>query len=155
MERREFIALIGMAAAAIPQHAAAEPHVPDSTAGRLAGTWGFDSALSTRKDGTVFERWGSSPKGIMMFDRAGNYAQIIIGSESRVFGAKTFCAFGTYTVDEVKKVLLTNIASSSNAKLTGTVQHRDILELTADQMRYSNPLTLIGATAEVTWKRIS
>jgi hypothetical protein len=155
MERREFIALIGMAAAAIPQHAAAEPHAPDSTAGRLAGTWGFDSALSTRKDGTVFERWGSSPKGIMMFDRAGNYAQIIIGSESRVFGAKTFCAFGTYTVDEVKKVLLTNIASSSNAKLTGTVQHRDILELTADEMKYSNPVTLIGATAEVLWKRIA
>ena len=38
-----------------------------------------------------------------MFDRAGNYAQIIVGSESRVFGAKTFCAFGTYTVDEAKK----------------------------------------------------
>jgi hypothetical protein len=155
MERREFIALIGMAAAAIPQHAAAEPIAPDSMAGRLAGTWGFDSALSTRKDGSTFERWGASPTGIMMFDRAGNYAQIIIGSESRVFGAKTFCAFGTYTVDEAKKVLLNNITSSSNAKLIGTVQHRDILLLTADQMRYSNPLTSIGATAEVLWKRIA
>jgi hypothetical protein len=91
----------------------------------------------------------------MMFDRAGNYAQIIIGSESRVFGAKTFCAFGTYTVDEAKKVLLTNITSSSNAKLIGTVQHRDILLLTAGQMRYSNPLTFVGATAEVLWKRIA
>jgi hypothetical protein len=155
MQRREFIALIGMAAAAIPQHAAAEPHAPDSMAGRLTGTWGFDSALNKRKDGTIFERWGSSPKGIMMFDRAGNYAQIIIGSESRIFGAKTFCAFGTYTVDEATQTLLTNITSSSNAKLTGTVQHRDLLELTADQMRYSNSLTLIGATAEVTWKRIA
>jgi hypothetical protein len=155
MERREFIALIGMAAAAIPQHASAEPIAPDSMAGRLAGTWGFDSALSTRKDGSTFERWGASPKGIMMFDRAGNYAQIIIGSESRVFGAKTFCAFGTYTVDETKRVLLTHIISSSNAKLTDTVQHRDILELTPEQMRYSNPQTMIGATAEVLWKRIS
>jgi hypothetical protein len=155
MQRREFIALIGMAAAAIPQHAAAEPHAPDSMAGRLTGTWGFDSALNKRKDGTIFERWGSSPKGIMMFDRAGNYAQIIIGSESRIFGAKTFCAFGTYTVDEATQTLLTNITSSSNAKLTGTVQHRDLLELTADQMRYSNPQTMIGATAEVLWKRIA
>ena len=102
-------------------------------AGRLAGTWGFVSALSTRKDGSTFERWGASPTGIFMFDRAGNYAQIIIGSESRVFGAKTFCAFGTYTVDEAKKALLTNIASSSTAKLIGTVQHRDILLLTADR----------------------
>jgi hypothetical protein len=155
MERREFIALIGMAAAAIPQQAAAEPYAPDSMAGRLAGTWDFESALSTRKDGSTFERWGASPKGIMMFDRAGNYAQIIIGSESRVFGAKTFCAFGTYTVDEATKVLLTNITSSSNAKLIGAVQRRDILLLTADQMRYSNPLTSIGATAEVLWKRLA
>jgi hypothetical protein len=155
MQRRDFIALIGLAAAAIPQHAVAEPHAPDSTAGRLAGTWGFDSALNKRKDGTIFERWGSSPKGILMFDRAGNYAQIIIGSESRIFGAKTFCAFGTYTVDEAKHALLTKIISSSNAKLMDTVQHRDILELTADQMRYSNQATLIGATAEVTWKRIT
>jgi hypothetical protein len=89
-----------------------------------------------------------------MFDRGGNYSQIIIGSESRVFGAKTFCAFGTYTVDEAKKLLITSIASCSAAKLNGTVQHREIISLTPNEMKYSNPLTATGTVAEVVWKRI-
>jgi len=156
MERREFIALLGMAAAAMPGGAQAEPaHAPDSIASRLVGTWSFASSVNTRKDGSAFDRWGANPSGIFMFDRAGNYAQIIVGSESRVFGAKTFCAFGGYSVDETKKLLITRITACSSAKLTGTSQYRDILTLSADEFRYSNPLTSLGAVAEVLWKRIA
>jgi hypothetical protein len=156
VERREFIALIGMAAAAMPQRAVAAPGEPaGSVAGRLVGTWGFSSSVNTRRDGSTFDRWGTNPKGIFMFDRAGHYAQIIIGSESRMFGAKTFCAFGTYSVDEAGKLLVTRIESCSAARLTGTVQNRDILLLTASEMKYANPRTSIGASAEVLWKRIA
>src|SRR4051795_11754109 len=106
MERREFIALIGMAAAAMPSRVDAEPGPPPGLfAGGLVGTWSFASSVNTRKDGTTFDRWGTDPRGIFMFDRGGNYAQIIVGSESKVFGAKTFCAFGTYSVDDAKKLL--------------------------------------------------
>ena len=88
MERREFIALIGMAAAAMPSRASAEPiNQTDSTSGRLVGTWSFASSVNTRKDGSTFDRWGADPRGIFMFDRGGNYAQIIVGSESKMFGA--------------------------------------------------------------------
>ena len=156
MERREFIALIGMAAAAMPSPAGAEPtHPPDSISGRLVGTWSFVSSVSTRKDGSTFERWGANPKGIFMFDRGGNYAQIIVGSESKMFGAKTSCAFGTYSVEEEKKLLVTHITASSTAKLTGTAQNRIIMLLTADEFKYSNPLTSMGASAEVLWKRLT
>ena len=155
MERREFIALIGMAAAAMPSRASAEPtHPPDSMSARLVGTWTFASSLSTRKDGSTFERWGSNPKGVFMFDRGGNYAQIIVGSESKMFGAKTFCAFGTYSVEGGKQ-LVTRIVSSSTAKLIGTDQNREILLLTPNEFKYSNPLTSMGAIAEVLWKRIA
>lgn len=156
MERREFIALLGMAAAAMPAGAQAEPaHRPDSVAGRLVGTWSFVSSVNTRKDGGAFDRWGANPSGIFMFDRAGNYAQIIVGSESRVFGAKIFSAFGTYSVEDARNLLITRIASCSAAKLAGTSQNRDILLLTADDFKYSNPTTALGATAEVLWKRIA
>jgi hypothetical protein len=155
MERREFIALLGMAAAAMPTPALTEPaRPPDSAAGRLVGTWSFASSLNTRKDGSTFDRWGADPKGIFMFDRGGNYAQIIVGSESRVFGAKVACAFGTYSCDEAGKVLLTHIKSSSTAKLAGATQSRTILLLTATEFKYSNPLTSVGSTAEVLWTRI-
>ena len=43
-----------------------------------------------------------------------------------MFGAKTFCAFGSYSVDEAKKLLITRIVASSSAKLIGTAQNRDI-----------------------------
>jgi hypothetical protein len=155
MERREFIALIGMAAAAMPSRAGAEPtHPSDSISARLVGTWSFTTSVNTRKDGSTFDRWGANPKGIFMFDRGGNYAQIIVGSESKVFGAKTFCAFGTYSVEEGKQVLVTHLAACSTPKLSGTIQNREIILLTASEFKYSNPLTSVGAMAEVLWKRI-
>jgi len=155
MERRDFIALIGMAAATMTSRAEAGTHPPDSFAGRVVGTWSFVSSVNTRKDGSIFDRWGANPVGVFMFDGGGNYAQIIVGSESRVFGAKTFCAFGGYSIDEAKKLLITRIVASSSAKLTGTEQYRDILSLTADEFKYSNPLTSHGAVAEVLWKRVA
>jgi hypothetical protein len=156
MERREFIALLGMAAAAMPGGAQAEPaQPPDSVTGRLVGTWSFASSVNTRKDGSTFDRWGANPSGIFMFDRGGNYAQIIVGSESKVFGAKTFCAFGTYSVEDARNLLITHIASCSAAKLVGTSQNRDIVLLTADEFKYSNQVTAVGASAEVLWKRIA
>ena len=80
MERREFIALIGMAAAAMPSRASAEPTRPlDSISGRLIGTWSFASSVNRLKYGSTFDRWGADPRGIFMFDRGGNYAQIIVG----------------------------------------------------------------------------
>ena len=156
MERREFIALIGMAAAAMPSRAGAEStHPPDSMAGRLVGTWSFKSSVNTRKDGSTFDRWGANPSGIIMFDHGRNYAQIIVGSESKVFGAKVACAFGTYSVDESQSALITHITSSSTAKLAGTTQNRAILVLTATEFKYTNPLTSLGTSAEVLWKRLT
>ena len=34
-------------------------------------------------------------------------AQIIVGGELRVFGGKTYCAFGSYSVDDAKKTFTT------------------------------------------------
>jgi hypothetical protein len=155
MERREFIALIGMASALMPAGASAEPVYPsDSAAGLLPGSWRFASSVNTRRDGSTFDRWGENPRGLFMFDRNGNYTQIILGSESRVFGAKVFCAFGTYKIDESEKVLITRIDGCSASKLNGTVQNRAILSLTKEELRYTNPLTASGSIAEARWKRL-
>ncbi len=156
MERREFIALMSMAAAMAPTAAEADSiHMPSSRARQLIGAWSFASSINTRRDGSTFDRWGPNPKGILMFDSGGQYAQIIIGSESRVFGAKVFCAFGTYSLDEDKNLLVTHVNSCSVAKLNDTIQARSILLLTPDELKYSNPITATGTTAEVLWKRLA
>jgi hypothetical protein len=165
MERREFIALLGMATALMPSTAQADSSpatdsfavqsVPAAFGVRIAGTWAFTSSVNTRRDGSTFDRWGENPKGVFMFDRGGRYSQIIVGSESRVFGSKVFCAFGEYSVDEASKTLITRIEGCSTSRFSGVVQHRTILLLTGDELKYLNPVTANGTTAEVLWKRVA
>jgi hypothetical protein len=155
MDRREFIALLSVAAASMPSPANANPGSPaDSMAGRLAGTWSFVTSVDTRKDGSIFNRWGSDAKGLLMIDRGGHFSQIIMGLESRMFGAKTFCSFGGFSIDEAMKVFTTRIEGSSISKLAGTTQRRFIVSLTADELTYINPVTAMGTKAEVKWKRL-
>lgn len=154
MIRREFFALLGSAAAAVPWPADGEPARPARrTANRLAGAWRLVSSVGTREDGSTFNRWGPDPKGIIMFDGAGNFAQIITGPESFVFGAKNFCAFGTYSVDETGKTIITRIEGSSLSRISGTVQRRVITSLTADELRYVNFTIASAAKVDVVWKR--
>jgi lipocalin-like protein len=156
MERREFIALLGGAAALMPSQVGATPaHAVPSSAGPLAGTWSFVSSINTRKDGSVVDRWGANPTGMLMFDGSGHFSQIITGSESRMFGAKTFCAFGTYTFDSVSNILTTHFVGCSNAKVIGQVQERKVVLLTAEELKYINPVTTADTMAEVLWKRLA
>jgi hypothetical protein len=155
MERREFIALLGSAAALMPSTAGAKPsQSADQVAERISGTWDFVSSVDTRNDGSTFNRWGADTRGILMIDASGHFSQIIVGSESRMFGAKTFCAFGSYAFDAVEKAFITEIKASSVSRLIGSTQRRVIVSLTADALTYVNPVTAAGTKAEVVWKRL-
>jgi len=155
MERREFIALLGGAAVATPSTAYAQP--PKSArqnAGLLVGTWGYVSSVNIREDGSGFDRWGADAKGVLMIDGHGRYSQIIVGSESRVFGAKTYFSFGTYSFDESQKIFITRVEASSIPRLVGIAQRRVIVALTADKLRYVNHHTAAGTKTDAAWKRL-
>jgi hypothetical protein len=155
MERREFIALLGGAAALMPSQAGAKPAHAMSPADRLVGAWSFVSSVNTRKDGSVVDRWGANPSGMLMFDSSGHFSQIITGSESRLFGSKTFCAFGSCTFDSGSSILSMRFNGCSIAKVVGSVQERKIVLLTADELKYINAQTTADTTAEVLWKRLA
>lgn len=155
MERREFIALLGGAAALLPsQTDGAIAHPGQTPDDKLVGSWSFVSSVNTRGDGTPVDRWGPNTKGILMFDGNGNFSQIIIGSESRMFGAKTYSAFGSYTFDATDGNIMMTFAGCSIPKTIGSLQKRKVVLLTADELKYVNPLTASGTVAEVLWKRI-
>jgi hypothetical protein len=156
MKRREFFVLLGSAALAPPWAARAEPALAaGSIAARLAGTWRFVSSVNTRNDGTSFDRWGGSPKGTLMFDGNGHFAQVIVGEESRLFGAKSFFAFGSYSVDEASKTVVMRIESSSISRLNGATQRRVIITLTKDELKYVNPVSGAGTRVESAWQRMA
>jgi hypothetical protein len=155
MERREFMALLGGVAALLPSQSSAGPtHQVRTPDGKLIGSWGFVSSVNTRGDGTLVDRWGPNTKGMLMFDDNGHFSQIITGSESRMFGSKTYCAFGKYTFDAEAGNLNLKFKGCSIAKAVGTIQERKILALTADELKYINLLTASGTVAEVAWKRL-
>jgi hypothetical protein len=155
MRRREFIALLGGATAAVPYAAGAGPaHATGRISERLVGAWRFVASVNTRDDGSTFDRWGQDAKGSFMFDGHGHFSQIIMGSESRMFGAKTFFAYGTYSVDEAGRTVVTQIEGSSVSKLNGIVQRRTITVLTADELRYLNATTASGMMVNAHWKRM-
>jgi hypothetical protein len=152
MQRREFIALLGGAAGAMPWPTRAE--AGQSIAAQLAGAWHFVSSTNRRKDGGTFDRWGPDAKGMFMFDDVGHFSQIIMSSESWVFGAKSLFSFGSYSIAQDHKTIVSHIEGSSLARLIGTDQRRIILALTADELKYVNPHTSSGSEAEVVWKRM-
>jgi hypothetical protein len=155
MERREFIALLGGAAALMPAQTSGVAARPaQSINDKLVGSWSFVSSVNTRNDGTPVDRWGPNTRGILMFDTSGHFSQIITGSESRMFGAKTYCAFGDYEYDAETRNLSLRFSGCSIPKVIGSVQDRKVLQLTADELKYVNPLTASGTVAEVLWKRL-
>jgi Lipocalin-like domain len=134
---------------------------------QLIGTWTFVGAVE-EKDGKRVEQVGVS-KGILMFDGNGRYSLMIMRSDLPRFAANSrdqgtaeenkvvmqglVAHFGTYSVNEADKTLTVRIEVSAFPNLNGAEQKRVIASLTADELKYTNPATQRGTTAEVVWKR--
>jgi hypothetical protein len=122
---------------------------------RLVGTWTFVVAEITDAAGQKSYPFGETPKGILIFTADGHFAQIHvagdvpkIASNNRLTGTpeefaaimrRSLSVFGTYTVDEAKKTVTYEIASSTFPNLAGQAQTRTIDKLTADEFVNTNP----------------
>jgi len=120
-------------------------------------------------DGKKTDRWGSGAKGVFMFDPHGRFTQFITRADLPKFAAGTadkgtaeetkavlsgfVASFGTYTVNEADKTIITHVEGSVFPNLIGRDQKRVIATLTADELKYTNATTSMGTVAEATWKR--
>ena len=156
VERRRIVSgLLALACASFAVMSIADTAVAGekSIRDQLLGSWRFVSSISIRKDGSTFDRWGPTARGIFVFERNGYYSQMIANTD-RLFGPRAVSSFGKFSIDEAAKIIITEIEGSSTPKAIGTVQRRTIISLTADQLKYLNPVTASGNTVEAVWQRI-
>lgn len=151
------LVLSALVTAMPPSQAVAEADVkadakPKTLRDQIIGTWILVSAVDVRKDGTKINRWGANPKGTFIFTPEGRYAQVILRSDA-LFGAKNVASFGSYTINERDKTIVTRVDASSNPSYSGTERKRIILKLTDDEMAYVNPATTAGTSVQAAWKR--
>jgi hypothetical protein len=122
---------------------------------QIVGTWNFVVAEVTAPDGKKSFPFGETPKGILIFTPDGRFAQIHVASDvpkiasnNRMTGTpeeyadimrRSLSVFGTYTVDEDKKIVTYNIVSASFPNWQGEAQTRTIDKLTADEFVNTNP----------------
>jgi hypothetical protein len=137
---------------------------------KIVGTWSYASSEDTKPDGSKFDRWGKNAKGSLTFTANGRYSFIITRGDVAKFAGKTIndgtaeenkaafqgmiAHFGTYSIDEKTKTLVTRVEGSSYPNLVGVDQKRIISALTDSELKYENPASTNGATAKVGWKRV-
>ena len=134
---------------------------------QLVGTWIYVSSTSTRADGSKTDR--PNLKGIVIYTSDGHFAFVSVrtdlpklanpdraratAEEARAVVAGSIAYYGTYSINEVDKVLTAKVEGSTFANLIGTDQKRIITSLTADELKFTNPRTAAGVTLEFVWKR--
>ena len=122
---------------------------------QIVGTWDFTVAEVTAADGKKSFPFGETPKGILIFTPDGRFAQIHVASDVPKFASgnrltgtpeeyaaiskRSLSVFGTYTVDEEKKIVTYKIISSTFPNWEGEAQTRTIDKLTADEFVNTNP----------------
>ena len=141
-----------------------------SLSDQLIGTWSLVSVDYVRPDGSRFRTFGDDPQGIAFFDRNGHYIIAVMRSDRPKFavndrmkgtadeykataqGIMTY--FGTYSVNDIDRVINIHVVSSSFPNWNGMDQKR-LFTVTGDQLTLINPVgSTGGGSAEVIWKRL-
>lgn len=134
---------------------------------QLVGTWTYVSSTAKLPDGSPL--WGPNPKGLLIFTDSGRFSWQVFRSdrprvassdrrnatpdENKAIVQGSLAYFGTYSVNEADKTLISRIEGATFPNSEGEEQKRIITRLTADELRYMNPETTLGASVEAVWRR--
>jgi hypothetical protein len=131
--------------------------------GKLVGTWKHVISEATTPDGKKSFAFGESPHGILIFTEDGQFVQVHIASDiprfpsnSRLTGTaeenkavvqRSIALFGTYSVDEAKKIVTYKVEASTFPNWDGAVQPRTIEVLSDTEFVNGNPGASVGLGA--------
>jgi hypothetical protein len=153
--------------AVVAANASAQQQKPAELRQQIVGTWSL-SAQWVEQDGKRIERFGSSPKGIAMYDSNGRFATILLRTDLPKFASNNAmtgtadenkaivqgsnATFGTWTIDEQDGALISQIDGSTFPGWDGQRQRRT-LSIAGDELRMCVGGAQIGGTACAIWKR--
>jgi hypothetical protein len=134
---------------------------------QLVGTWTLLSWEQKKADGTKFERYGTSPKGIAFFDGGGRYIITVMRSdrakyasnalwqgapeENRETADGTITYFGTYSINEGDSSIAIHVEGSSFPNWNSTDQKRFVAIVEEQLTLTVRPPG--GDVVDVIWKR--
>ena len=135
---------------------------------QLIGSWIITSNNAVAPDGTKHQLFGPNPKGILVFDSTGQYAQIFVNPDvpkfkinNRLKGTPeentaavhgTTATFGTWSVDEASKTVTVRYLGGMFPNQAGTDSKRTV-SVSGNELKVSNPATAAGLKTDQVWKR--
>jgi hypothetical protein len=136
---------------------------------QLVGVWTLVSIDNVLPDGKKQQLWGANPKGILILDAGGRFAQTQMRADIPKFTSNdrykatpeensvamqgSLAGFGTWSVNEAEKTLVLHREGSLLPNDAGTDSKRVIVSLTADELKATNPGPATGGRNEVVYRR--
>jgi len=168
MYRRHILSLSAIAALGLALSSSFALSQQKSLKEQLTGTWTLVSNDNVAPDGSKRQLYGPNPKGILILDASGRYAQIYVRSDLPKFKANnrqqgtpeenaavvhgTTAQLGTWSVDDGSKTLNVHIEGSMFPNQAGTDSKRSVT-LSGNDLTVSNPTPGSGGTSISVWKR--
>lgn len=146
--------VIALAGVVVPPASAQQTSLKDE----ITGTWTLVSEHFIDKDGRRIERFGSNPKGLVIYDRSGRFAAIFLRSDLPMFAGNSpmtgtaeenravvqgsRAIFGTWRVDEADRSYTVLVEGSVFPNLEGQELKRDV-SLAGDEMKLCSEVNRI------------
>ena len=136
---------------------------------QLVGVWTYVSIEDVQSDGTRTQPYGTTPNGIAVFDRSGQFAIILTRPDIPKYAANnrlkgtteeysatakgSFSQFGTYTVDETAHSFILHVTGSSYPNIIGTDRKERVTSITPDKMTWTIGDATGGGSGNIVLKR--
>ena len=137
---------------------------------QLVGTWTLVANDNVAPDGTKRQIFGPNPKGILMLDANGRFAQVSVNpsrpkfkgstrldgtpEENKAVVAGTVASFGTWSVNEADKTMVIRPDGNIYPNAEGIDQRRTVVSITGDEFKYVNPTSTAGGSTEAVYRRV-